>query len=91
MTERCISSECLNDTRFSYTLSLENFSVIAFTLTCSEENLLEWHKKHGDKNECSFFWLHKEPHPGDYVINTDNKTVEQVVEEMKGIIDGGEA
>ena len=27
------------------------------------------------------------PYEGDYVINTDNKSVEQIVNEMKAIID----
>ena len=77
-----IRGNILND------ITAKDFSVIAFTLTCSEETLRERHRKRGDKNECSFFWLHKKPHPGDYVINTDDKSVEQVVEEMKRIIDG---
>ncbi len=76
-----IRGNILND------ITAKDFSVIAFTLTCSEETLLERHRKRGDKNECSFFWLHKEPHPGDYVINTDDKSAEQVVDEMKRIID----
>ena len=40
-----------------------------------------------DKNECSFFWLHLAPCEGDYVINTDNKSVQQVVDEIKCIVD----
>lgn len=35
----------------------------------------------------SFFWLHLEPYQGDYVINTDNKSIQQIVDEMKRIID----
>lgn len=66
------------------------YSVLGFTLTCSEETLLERHKKRGDTNECSFFWLHLEPHEGDYVIDTDNKSVQQIVDEMRGIIDSAE-
>ena len=77
-----IRGKILND------ITAKDFSVIAFTLTCSEETLRERHRKRGDETECSFFWLHKEPHPGDYVINTDDKSVEQVVEEMKRMIDG---
>lgn len=34
-----------------------------------------------------FFWLHLKPHEGDYVINIDNKSVQQIVDEMKVIID----
>jgi len=68
-------------------ITAKEYKVIGFTLTCSEETLLERHKKRGDQNECSFFWLHLEPYAGDYVINTDNKDVNQIVEEMKRIID----
>lgn len=68
-------------------ITAKDYSVLGFTLTCSEATLLERHKKRGDKNECSFHWLHLEPYQGDYVINTDNKSVRQIVEEMKGMID----
>ena len=68
-------------------ITAKDYEVIGFTLTCSEETLLERHKKRGDENECSFFWLHLEPHKGDYVINTDNKDVQQIVDEMRNIID----
>ena len=69
-------------------ITANNYEVIGFTLTCSEETLVERHKKRGDKNECSFYWLHLKPLMGDYIINTDNKTVQQTVDEMKSIIDG---
>ncbi len=68
-------------------ITAKDYSVLGFTLTCSEATLLERHKKRGDKNECSFHWLHLEPYQGDYVISTDNKSVRQIVEEMKGMID----
>ena len=68
-------------------ITAKDFSVTSFTLTCSEETLLERHKKRGDKNECSFFWLHLKPLEGDYVIDTDNKSVQQIVDEMRKIID----
>ena len=68
-------------------ITAKDYSVIGITLTCSEETLRERHKKRGDANECSFFWLHLKPHEGDYVINTDNKSVQQIVDEMKVIID----
>lgn len=56
----------------------ENYVTIAFTLTCSEKTLVERHRKRGDNSEVVFDWLRMEPHLGDYVINTDNKTVEQI-------------
>lgn len=71
-------------------ITAKDYRVIGITLTCSEETLLERHKKRGDENECSFFFLHLKPHEGDHVINTDNKDVQQIVEEMKRIIDAEE-
>jgi len=68
-------------------ITASNYKILGFTLTCSEETLLERHKMRGDENECSFFWLHLKPHEGDYVINTDNKSVQQIVDEMRSIID----
>ena len=70
-------------------ITAKDYSVIGITLTCSEETLCERHKKRGDANECSFFWLHLKPYEGDYVIDTDNKSVQQIVDEMKIIIDSG--
>ncbi len=68
-------------------ITAKNYKVIGFTLTCSEETLLARHKKRGDKNECSFYFLHLPPHEGDYVINTDNKSVQEIVDEMRRIIE----
>ena len=68
-------------------ITAKDYSVIGITLTCSEETLRERHKKRGDANECSFFWLHLKPYEGDYVINTDNKSVQQIVDEIKVIVD----
>ena len=64
-----------------------DYTVIAFTLKCSEETLINRHKSRGDNTEVLFHWLHTPPHPGDYVIDTDNKTIAQIVLEMKNIID----
>lgn len=60
---------------------------IGITLTYSEDTLHERHGKRGDTNECSLFWLHRKPYEGGYVINTDNKSAQQIVDEMKTIID----
>ena len=68
-------------------ITANDYSVIGITLTCSEETLRERHRKRGDANECSFFWLHLKPYEGDYVINTDHKTVRQIVDEIKIIVD----
>lgn len=72
-------------------ITADAYTTIAFTLKCSEETLTERHKKRGDGNEVSFQWLRMEPYPGDYVIDTDNKTVAQIVEEIRDIIDGGDS
>lgn len=68
-------------------ITANDYSVIGITLTCSEDTLRERHRKRGDANECSFFWLHLKPYEGDYVINTDHKTVRQIVDEIKVIVD----
>lgn len=83
-TDKTIREAILNG------ITAKDYSVISFTLTCSEETLLERHKERGDSNKCSFFWLHLKPLDGDYVINTDNKSVQQIVNEMKDIIDNKE-
>ncbi len=41
------------------------YEAIGFTLTCTEENLRQRHKKRGDQNECSLEWLRLPPYPGD--------------------------
>lgn len=66
-------------------ITAKDYTIIAFTLKCSEETLIERHKSRGDTNEVSFQWLMMEPHPGDYVIDTDHKTVEKIVDELKNI------
>ena len=68
-------------------ITAKDYSVIGITLTCSEQTLRERHKKRGDQNECSFFWLHLKPYEGDTVINTDNKSVQQIVDEIRVIVD----
>lgn len=71
-------------------ITAKDYTVLGFTLTCSEETLLERHKKRGDTNECSFFWLHSKPHESDYVIDTDNKSVDQIADEIKAAIESDE-
>lgn len=67
-------------------ITAKKYSIIAFTLKCSEETLIERHKLRGDANDVSFQWLRMKPHLGDYVINTDHKTVDQIVSEIREII-----
>ncbi|HCS74740.1 MAG TPA: nucleotide kinase [Clostridiales bacterium] len=70
-------------------ITARDFDIIGFTLTCSEETLAERHKNRGDENEVSFHWLHLPLYPGDYVVNTEGKTVEQIVDEIRVLIDSG--
>lgn len=79
--DRAIREAILRD------ITARDYMTIGFTLTCSEATLLKRHKQRGDEGECSFYWLHLEPYAGDYVIDTDGKTVRQVACEMKAIID----
>jgi deoxyadenosine/deoxycytidine kinase len=68
-------------------ITAKNYKTIGFTLTCSEKTLIERHKKRGDNNEVSFEWLRLKPYLNDYVINTDDKTILEIVNEMKSIIE----
>ncbi len=68
-------------------ITAKDYDVVPFVLTCTEETLRERHHKRGDTTECSFYWLHLPPCPGDHVIWTDHKSVAQIVREMRAIID----
>lgn len=71
-------------------ITAEDYAVVAFTLTCSEDTLRARHRKRGDLTECSFHWLHEPVHPGDHVIDTDDKTPAEIVQEMQKIINAAE-
>ena len=68
-------------------ITTEDYETIAFTLTCSEGTLKKRHDKRGDKGETNYLWLHLPPCTGDIVIDTDNKSIREVVREMKKQID----
>ena len=68
-------------------ITAKDYTTIAFTLKCSENTLIERHKKREDTKDVSFQWLTMNPHPGDFVINTDNKTAKQIAGEIKNIVD----
>ncbi len=55
----------------------------AFTLTCSEETLKKRHDKRGDKGDTNYYRLRLPPCPGDIVVDTDGKSVRDVVRKMK--------
>ena len=67
-------------------ITATEFGTISFMLTCSEETLKKRHDRRGDKGETNYHWLHLPPCPGDIVIDTDNKSVREVVSEMKRYI-----
>ena len=68
-------------------ITAKDYETIAFTLTCSEETLKNRHDRRGDKGETNYYWLHLPSCPGDIVINTDRKSIREVVKEMKKQID----
>ncbi len=68
-------------------ITVKDYETIAFTLTCSEETLKKRHDKRGDPGETNYYWLHLPPCPGDIVIDTDNKSIRELVKEMKMQID----
>ena len=67
-------------------INSEKYRILGFSLMCSEKTLLERHKKRGDHNEVSYYWLRLGPYPGDFVINTDEKSPKEIAEEIKAII-----
>ena len=67
-------------------ITSDNYRIISFTLTCSEETLKKRHDKRGDPGETNYYWLRLPPYSGDIVIDTDNKSVLEIVREMKQYI-----
>ena len=68
-------------------ITSKDYTIIGFTLTCSEETLKKRHDKRGDEGETNYYWLHLPPYPGDHVIDTDGKSIREIVREMKMYID----
>lgn len=79
-TDKNIRNNIISD--IDYT----DFEVIGITLTCSRETLRNRYNKRGDKNKLSFYFLDLDPYPGDIVIDTDNKTIDEVSKEIYSII-----
>ena len=68
-------------------ITATGYEVIGFTLTCSEETLIQRHDKRGDAGKTNFHWLHLPSYPTDIVIHTDHKTVQETAQELKRYID----
>ena len=68
-------------------ITAKEYQIIGFTLVCSEGTLKARHQKRGDRGEPNYYWLHLPPCPGDIVIDTDKKSIRDIVKEMKGHID----
>ena len=68
-------------------ITTKNYEVISFMLTCSEETLKKRHDRRGDQGETNYYWLHLPPCPGDVVVDTDKKSIWDIVREMKKQID----
>ena len=68
-------------------ITADDYEVIGYTLTCSEVTLVKRHDERGDEGDTNFFWLHLPPYSTDIVIHTDNKSVEEIAQEMKKYID----
>ena len=92
----CVNPFSLDDPRLrngdrTIAFALSNYlKSVAFTLTCSEETLAARHRKRGDQTTLSYAWLRMPPHPGDYVVDTDGRTPEQVAAELKRIVDAAD-
>ena len=67
-------------------IEYKNFDIIGISLMCTEKTLFERHKNRGDNNDVSYYWLRLGPYSGDYVVNTDDKKIDDIVEELKNII-----
>ena len=66
-------------------IAAKDYALMGFALTCSEKTLTERHKGRGDDGKVSFEWMNKH-HPEDFIIDTDDKTVLQIADEIKHII-----
>jgi broad-specificity NMP kinase len=65
----------------------KNFDIIGISLMCTEKTLYERHKKRDENNNViSYYWLRLGPYPDDYVVNTDDKNVKEIVKEIQNII-----
>ena len=75
----------IRDTIFA-NINYKDFRVIGFTLTCSKEVLKERHYGQGATYEVAYSWLKMKTYPNDYLIQTDNKNIKEVSEEIYSLI-----
>ncbi|MCQ2422678.1 MAG: AAA family ATPase [Lachnospiraceae bacterium] len=68
-------------------IDAEDYEVLSFQLTCTEDYLKPRHDERGLSDEVSFCWLQLPPYPGETVIDTDAKTPDQVCDEICRLID----
>jgi len=80
LTDNKIRENILKD------ITATDYEVIGFTLTCTEETLIMRHSKRGDEGNTNFHRLHLPPYPTDIVINTDNKPVQRIAQELNRYI-----
>ena len=71
-------------------ITAREYRTIGFTLTCSAETLKTRHDKRGDPGETNLYWLSLPPYPGDIVIETDHKSIRELVREMKRHIEAAQ-
>lgn len=75
-TNKGIRENIINDIEY------DDYEIIGFTLTCSRETLVKRHTKRNDNTVVNFYWLDLPPHKGDIVVDTDNKTLDQICGEV---------
>ncbi len=71
-------------------ITAREYETIGFTLTCSAETLKKRHDKRGDPGETNLYWLSLPPSPGDIVMETDHKSIRELVREMKRHIEAAQ-
>ncbi|MCK5128764.1 MAG: AAA family ATPase [Clostridiales bacterium] len=63
-------------------IDYDNYNIMGFTLTCSKDSLKKRHADRGDEGDVSYHWLELDAYPRDTVINTDDKTIDEVCKEL---------
>ena len=71
-------------------ISSQDYELHSFRLVCSEDTLKGRFDAKGGRAAVSFFWAETPSVPGEQIIDTDNKTPEQVAREIWRAVDKGE-